>query len=161
MSLTWDAPAEEADSVTGYKILRAQGEAELTVLMEDTGNATKAYTDSSATEKGTTYSYAVKALRDEKLSQASDRAEAQIPHDPADLAPTNLTAQVVEGGVSLTWDAPAAKADSVNGYRVYRYWTQAGEGGITHRNVVLLETGSTSHFLYGHHFHGSRRNLLL
>ena len=120
VSLNWDAPAEEAESITGYAILRAQGEAELSVLVADTSSTTISYTDTTATEKGTTYAYTVKALRDGEQSQASNRAGVQVPHDPADLAPTNLTARWVDGGVSLTWDAPAADAASVTGYRVLR-----------------------------------------
>ena len=121
VSLSWEAPAENADAVTGYAVLRAQGDGELTVLEADTGDAGTSYTDDTATEAGTTYSYQVKALRGEKQSQASNRAEVLIPHDPEDLAPTNLTAELVDGGgVSLSWDAPAAEADSVTGYRILR-----------------------------------------
>ena len=123
VSLAWDAPAEEADSVSGYAILRAQGEAELTVLVEDTGNETTAYTDTTATETGTTYVYQVKALRDEEQSEASNRAQVQIPHDPADLAPANLSAELAHGSISLDWDEPAGDAASVTGYQVSRQWS--------------------------------------
>ena len=77
------------------------GDGEETVLAADTGSADTAYTDAAATEKGTTYSYRVKALRGEERSGASNRAEAQVPHDPADLAPTGLFA-VRAGGRATT-----------------------------------------------------------
>ena len=144
VSLAWDAPAEQTDSITGYAILRAVGEAELTVLVADTSSTATSYTDATATEKGSTYAYTVKALRNGEESQASNRAQAQIPHDPADLAPSGLTAALVDGGVSLSWEPPAEETASVSGYRVYRDWAQAGEGGITHLHSALLDTGSTT-----------------
>ena len=136
VSLSWDAPAEDAGSVTGYSILRAVGEGDLTVLEQDTGNATNSYTDTSATEAGATYAYRVKALRDGELSLASNRAEAEIPAGP--LAPTNLIARVVEGGVALTWDAPAEDAGSVTGYSILR---GVGEGELT---VLEQDTGNAT-----------------
>ena len=79
VALSWTAPAEDAASVTGYEVLRAQGEAELTTLEADTGNTDTAYTDETASEAGETYAYQVKALRGEEKSQGSNRAEAFIP----------------------------------------------------------------------------------
>ena len=121
VSLTWDPPAEDVDSITGYAILRAVGEAELSVLAADTDSTATAYTDATATDKGSTYAYQVKALRDGEESQASNRAGVQVPHDPADLAPSGLTAQLIDGGkVSLTWDPPAEDVNSVTQYKVLR-----------------------------------------
>ena len=77
--LTWNAPQEDAGTVTGYEVLRAQGEAELTTLAEDTGSADTSYTDATATGLGETYAYRVRALRGEVKSQASNRTEAVIP----------------------------------------------------------------------------------
>ena len=77
--LTWDAPEEDAGSVTGYEVLRAQGEADLTTLAADTGSADTSYADATATEPGKTYAYGVGALRGEEKSQASNRTEAVIP----------------------------------------------------------------------------------
>ena len=77
--LTWDAPEEDAGAVTGYEVLRAQGEAELSTLAEDTGSADTSYTDATATEQGETYAYRVRALRGGEKSQASNRTAAFIP----------------------------------------------------------------------------------
>ena len=113
VGLSWTAPAADAESVTGYEILRATGEGELTTLVADTANTATAYSDATATEAGETYAYEVKAIRGEDRSQASGRAQVQLPHDPVDLAPTGLTATLVEGGgATLSWTAPAADADS-------------------------------------------------
>ena len=83
VSLTWDAPVEDAGTVTGYEILRAVGGGELAVLTADTESTDTAYADATATEAGETYAYVVKAIRGEEQSQGSNRAEVEIPHDPA------------------------------------------------------------------------------
>ena len=79
VELAWDAPAVDAESVTGYEILRAVGDGDLTTLVADTGSADTTYADDTATEAGERYAYRVKALRSEETSQPSDRAEAIIP----------------------------------------------------------------------------------
>ena len=137
VTLGWTAPAEDANSVTGYEILRAVGEGGLTTLVDDTGSTVTSYTDATATEAGQTYAYQVKALRGEDRSQASSQTNIQIPHEPADLAPTGLTATLVNGGVALSWTAPAEDADSVTGYEILR---AVGEGGLT---TLVDDTGST------------------
>ena len=138
VALTWTAPAEDADSVTGYEVLRAVGEGELATLEADTGSTTTTYTDATAIEAGETYAYEVKAIRDEDRSQASGQAQVQLPHDPVDLAPSNLTAEKVDGGINLSWTAPAEDADSVTGYEVLR---AAGEDELT---TLAADTGSTA-----------------
>ena len=63
VALSWDAPAEYAASVTGYRIMRAVGNGRFTTLAADTGSTDTAYIDASATEPGETYSYRVVARR--------------------------------------------------------------------------------------------------
>ena len=79
VALAWDAPAEDAASVTGYEVLRAQGDGEMATLVADTGSADTTYTDDTATEAGESYAYRVKALRGQEASQPSNRAVAIIP----------------------------------------------------------------------------------
>ena len=79
VALAWNAPAEDAASVTGYEILRAVGDGEMATLVADTGSAGATYTDDTATVVGESYAYRVKALRGEEASQPSDRALAVIP----------------------------------------------------------------------------------
>ena len=144
VNLTWTAPAEDADSVTGYEVLRAVGQGEFTTLAADTGSTTTAYTDATAAEAGETYAYQVKAIRGEDRSQASGQVQVQIPHDPVDLAPSNLTALITVAledstpSVFLSWTAPAEDADSVTGYEVQR--ATCG-GGFT---ALAADTGSTA-----------------
>ena len=135
--LIWTAPAEDTDSVTGYEVLRAVGQGELTTLAADTGSTTNTYTDATAIEAGETYAYQVKAIRGEDRSQASGRAQVQIPHDPVDLAPSDLTAGKADTGIDLSWTAPAEDADNVTGYEVLR---AVGEGELT---TLVADTAST------------------
>ena len=79
VALAWNAPAADAESVTGYEILRAVGDGDLATLVADTGSAGTTYADDTATEAGESYAYRVKALRGEEASQPSDRAVAFIP----------------------------------------------------------------------------------
>ena len=142
VSLSWEAPAQEAESVTGYEILRAQGEAQLATLVEDTESTSTAYTDPTATEPGETYAYRVIALRGEGQSQGSNQAGVLIPHSPEDLAPSSLTAGLVDdGGVALSWDAPAADAASVTGYEVER---TAEIPGDENTRIRLTPTGNAN-----------------
>ena len=81
VALSWTAPAEDAGSVTGYEVLRARGNAELTTLAADTGSTDTAYADETAIEAGETYAYQVKALRGEEKSQVSNRASITLPDE--------------------------------------------------------------------------------
>ena len=138
VSLRWTSPAEDADSVTGYEILRAVGDGEIATLVADTGNTATAYTDATATQSGTSYTYKVKAIRGEDRSQTSGQAQVQLPHDAVDLAPSNLTAEAVDSGVNLGWTAPAEDADSVTGYEILR---AVGEGEMA---TLAADTASTA-----------------
>ena len=137
--LSWTAPTEDADSVSGYEILRAVGDGELATLVADTASTTTTYTDATASEAGESYAYEVKAIRGEGRSQASGQAQVQLPHDAVDLAPSGLTATLVEGGgVSLSWTAPAEDADSVSGYEIVR---AVGDGEPA---TLVSDTGNTT-----------------
>ena len=137
VSLSWDAPAEDAGPVTGYEVLRARGEDELTTIAADTGNTTTAHTDETADAPGESYAYRVKALRGEEKSQASNEAVVQLP-DPPSSAPGGLTAQYGSSGVVLAWNAPAEDAASVTGYEILR---AEGDG---ERTILVADTGNTA-----------------
>ena len=154
VTLTWDAPASDAASVTGYEILRRRpndGEAALTTLVANTGNAETGYTDDTANEPGVRYTYRVKALRDGEQSRVSNYARIDLPDDyaqdtpgsdeptptPEALAPSGLTAAVEDGGVALSWTAPAEHAGSVTGYEVLR------AQGSAELATLAADTGNT------------------
>ena len=143
VDLSWSAPAEDAGSVTGYEILRAVGEGDMATLAADTASTTTTYTDATATGEGETYAYRVKAVRGQARSQGSNRVAlvpVEPPATPENLKPTNLTFEIREDGVALAWDAPAAAADSVTGYRVVRRRPDQGEKEWL---VWKWDTGST------------------
>ena len=143
VALSWVAPVEDADSVTGYEILRAVGEGDMATLASDTASTTTTYTDATATEEGETYAYRVKSIRGEARSQASNRVAlipVEPPATPENLKPTNLTFEIREDGVTLAWDAPATDADSVTGYRVLRRRPNQGENEWL---VWKWDTGNT------------------
>ena len=71
MALAWDAPAEDAGSVTGYEIRRGQGAVDPATLAADPGR-----TAATASES---YSYSVKAVQGGERSQASGEAVVQLP----------------------------------------------------------------------------------
>ena len=79
VELTWEAPAQDAESVTGYEILRARGDGEPTTLVADTGSTGTSFTDAAATEAGESYVYRVKAVRGQERSQVSEEARASVP----------------------------------------------------------------------------------
>ena len=112
VALAWDAPAEDAKSVTGYEVLRAKGDADLATLAADTGSADTTYTDATDAEGGESYTYRVIALRGGEKSRQSNPATVVLP--PA--SPTGLTATAAYDAVTLTWHDP-------------------GDGGITHYQV--------------------------
>ena len=73
MLLTWNPPAEDAESVTGYRILRRDPDRQrrLRVLVENTGNTDTIYFDSTA-KSGRRYVYRIYALRGDEVSEVSD-----------------------------------------------------------------------------------------
>ena len=132
VALSWDAPAEDADAVTGYEVLRAEGQGSLSTLVSDTGSTATAYTDATAT--GASYAYRVKAIRDGERSGASGEAQVQL--KPA--IPTGLTAETVaHDTVTLTWDDP--QDDSVTGYAVVRWKLGFNSSGIV---TIAPDTGT-------------------
>ena len=157
IALSWDAPTEDADSVTGYEVLRRrprQGENSLSTYVADTGSAATTYTDTNATEPGERYVYRVKALRVGEKSGRSNYVRVDLPEsepEPASTpeptpaptpeptpeptpqtstpdSPTGLTASSVShDSVTLSWDDP--DDDSITGYRVLRRSRDGDEYG--------------------------------
>ena len=157
MALSWEPPAGEKRSVTGYEILRGRDGAEPTALVADTGSTDTIYTDETATDAEATYSYRVLALRGERKSEPSNLAEVgPAPEaDPTSLAPRGLSALGLEDGVSLSWEAPAQDADAVTGYRILRgpgedelttLVEDTGNTGTAHTDATATEAGAAYHY---------------
>ena len=91
VTLTWDAPAEDSASVTGYEILRRrpkEGKGALLVLVADTGSTATTYVDATANEPGVRYVYRVKALRGDEKSSRSNYARVDLPEEADETEPT-------------------------------------------------------------------------
>ena len=127
MTLTWDDPDD--DRISGYVILRRNREStesgEFSELAPDTGSAATTYTDDKV-KADTTYTYRIKAINEYGVSERSrwfhidTRAAPEPETDPADLALSSLTAELIDGQVALAWDAPVEDAGSVTGYEILR-----------------------------------------
>ena len=104
LNLSWTAPAADAESVTGYEILRGEGQAEPATLEADTESASTSYRDETAAQAGVSYTYAVKALRGDEASVESNRASYTLPSDYSaaskELA-SKVFAQFVVNGETL------------------------------------------------------------
>ena len=85
--LLWDPPQSEAESITGYEILRRlplRGGTEFQTLVPDTASTDTTYTDTTASTPGERYAYRVKALRGDAKSQASGEASVDLPPEDPD-----------------------------------------------------------------------------
>ena len=166
VTLSWNAPAKNADDITAYQIFRkvTPGGDSFT-LLAGTEKSTTTYTDANATASGSTYTYHVKAVRDTEKSLASNEASHTVPapEEPAEdpppstpdptpdntpdpptadeLRPTGLTVSLVDNRVTLNWTAPTADADSVDGYQILRRRPREGERTL---QTLVTDTESTA-----------------
>jgi parallel beta-helix repeat protein len=126
--LAWAAPdSEGSSSITTYLIFRGTASGVLSRL-DDTENVLF-YNDTAVTN-GNKYFYVVIAENSEGEGLGSSEVNATPSGVPR--ASTNLAAQVGDGYVQLTWNAPASDGGSaITNYRVYR--------GTTSGNLTLLE----------------------
>ena len=155
VTLSWTAPAEDADSVTGYEILRRrpmEGETALATLAADTESTATTYTDATANEAGVRYVYRVKALRGSEASLWSNFYAIDLPADyeasqedePATAttpgAPSLSTLMIVtSASIILSWSEPADDGGSpVTGYRI-EYSEDSGDTWQT----LVEDTGTT------------------
>ena len=114
--LEWDAPVQDAGSVTGYRIVRRRsdvGEKRLSQLVRDTGTTSTSYLDESALDGGV-YIYRVRAIRGGLRSAISNKAtityespaDEPAPADASDLSvPKSDAHDPVAAGVSPVWSA--------------------------------------------------------
>ena len=120
VTVSWDAPAADAEFVTGYEVLRRQPRIDgrgVFHAIATTGAVERTYADGSV-EGGEKYAYRVKAWRGTDLGLWSGWANIVAPQVPA--APANLSAAAGDGTVTLSWDD--ADDATITGYE-YRYRT--------------------------------------
>ena len=82
VQLEWDPPEADAETVSGYRILRQPlgGADTLQVLVSDTGTKGTTYLDSTATEPAVRYTYQVRAMRGGEESHWSNYDHATLPN---------------------------------------------------------------------------------
>ena len=110
VTLRWDAPAQQAESVTGYQVLRRrplEGEKDLLLVDRDTGSDATSWVDYDATEGGVRYVYRVKALRDGVVSHHSNFTAITLekdlnPQPPLESARQGSEPPIVPLAVSTT-----------------------------------------------------------
>ena len=127
VALTWDTPAKDAGSVTGYQILRGRGDGDLETLVADTQSTGTDYTDSDVSGKLTEYRYQVKALRSGEASQGSNVAEVLVAlaarGDATGVPTITGTAHV---GMALTADASTIDdPDGITGATFTYQWVRS------------------------------------
>lgn len=138
ITLHWSAPAQDGgSSITNYTLYRGTTSGNGTLLMV-LGNVTS-YQDLTV-EPGVWYWYHVRAVNGAGESPASNETWAAIVTPPG--APTNLTADVGNGTVWLTWVAPSYDGGSpITGYEVHRGNASGAEAYIATVNVTEYADG--------------------
>ncbi len=106
--LSWQAPGGET-SVTGYRIERHAGDGNFIVLVTDTGTTATEFVDTGV-QPGTTYTYRIRAINEQGLSDTSESVTVSLP--PADSSSGIRTA---DGLVALYF------MNEGSGNRVYDY----------------------------------------
>ena len=145
VSLTWEASSDQTVTHHAVlRRDRDEDASGVFHVIDGNAGSGTSYTDRSVSAQSS-YVYRVKAVSPTGVSQWSRYARADTPAapeptptptptptseptatpppepepasepDPEALAPANLTAEIVDDGVALSWDAPAEDAESVTG----------------------------------------------
>ncbi len=166
--LEWDAPVQDAGSVTGYRIVRRRtdvGEKRLSQLVRDTGTTSTSYLDESAFDGGV-YIYRVRAMRGGLRSAISDKAtitykppaDEPAPVDTSDLSgprsdlsgPKSDADDPVAAGVSPVWSAVltvdaygGSSPPSLGFWEWSRSDVGSATGGLSERHFEVGDSGIT------------------
>ena len=138
ITLTWTAPADGGDAITGYKIeVSDDAEATWEDLVANTGDVNLTYTHKGLA-RGETRHYRVSAINGAGTGAASNVANATT-SAAVPGAPTGLTASSEGGEIKLSWTAPAENGGSaITGYKI----EVSTDAGKTWEDLVA-NTGST------------------
>ena len=83
VTLNWSAPADDAEGVTGYQVLRRRPGVDAVgtfhIIAEDTAAAGTSFEDPCADQASTKYTYRVKARRGDDLSRWSNYSRVDLP----------------------------------------------------------------------------------
>jgi len=139
VDLFWNTPENDGGSpITGYKIEVKEGGGSYTILDNNTGNATTAYTHTDLTTN-VSYIYRVYAINDEGTSNfsiediATPRSTSEPLEDIVPNSPTSLTAvDISPTSIELTW----IKSAENNGPPVIGYKIEVKEGSGAYTTLV-------------------------
>ncbi len=85
VTLSWNAPVDDAGSVTGYQVLRRRPGVDAVgtfhVIADDTTTSDVSFTDRCADQPGTAYTYRVKARRGDQLSRWGNYSRVNLAAD--------------------------------------------------------------------------------
>ena len=122
VTIEWDA----VDGATGYEVTRVWKKGKLVISWETTYiqvSADRTRFVDTGVERRAQYLYWVRTENRHGVGEKSPgavNAQAGDPPSTSELAPSNLTAELLDRRVSLAWDAPAWDAASVTHYRIQR-----------------------------------------
>ena len=142
VELSWDAPTKDADTVTGYRILRGKDDGELSVLVNDTQGTSATYTDTQVSGNLTDYRYQIKALRGEEASGGSNVADVLV----AQLAVGNTQGKPVVNGIPRVGETLTADTSGISDpdgislfFRFLWFRGPDGLGGATASTYTLVD----------------------
>ena len=140
IEISWSAPTEDAETVTGYRVLRkAQGvDTSLAVVAEV---AATSWVDIDATEPGQEYRYRIKAVRGDNVSRVSRKATVVRSEKLAEPEPEPEPARQLRGHTS-TPPTPCL----------------ASTTGITAAQAASISVNSGAGAVYDQHLHSSTYN---
>ena len=133
VTLKWKVPGDNGSKVTGYVITSYVGGAAQTP--KSIGKATSEVLTGLA--DGTSYAFTVAAVNSEGTGPATARTTAVDVGAP--LAPKAPKAKVKEGGLTLTWKAPADGGSAILDYVVTPYVGSVAQTAIRFASTATSE----------------------
>ena len=146
VTVGWDAVA----GATGYEVTRIERKGQLGIYWQTAyieRSASQTSLVDTGVERGASYMYWVRTRNSHGVGTfRTVRAQAGSPVNVRDLAPSNLTAELVDGDVSLDWDAPAEESESVTGYKILRSFRFVDDLSAYHYAVrtLVADTGNAN-----------------
>ena len=119
--ISWDPPASDSASVTGYKILRRRplnGEGKLLVLVDDTGSTVTNFLDVTANQVGVRYVYRVKALRGQVTSGRSRYIRIDLNSPLPEAQPATQTQSEPQSSPDKNQPEPVEPSEAVRSHEV-------------------------------------------
>ncbi len=155
IDLTWSAPADGGDAITGYTIQRKAGSGDYANISTSISASATSYSDTGLT-RGTAYTYRIQARNSEGSAAWSNDASATTLTAMVPSAITDLSATATSStAIDLTWSAPADGGDAITGYTIQR---KAGSGDYEDVSTAMAsastgysDTGLTPITTYTYH----------